>query len=58
MEEDEMIKRAIEESQKHEEQSTKLAQEEEEMIAQAIEMSRKEEEARIKRVDQLEKEQV
>lgn len=53
-----MIKRAIEESQKHEEQSTKLAQEEEEMIAQAIEMSRKEEEARIKRVDQLEKEQV
>ena len=33
MEEEEMIRRAIEESQKQESESTKLAQEEEEMIA-------------------------
>lgn len=58
MEEEEMMRRAIEESQKIDTQDSKLAYEEEEMIAQAIEMSRREEEARIQRVDQIEKEQM
>ena len=50
MDEEEMMRRAIEESQKQQDEHKKIADEEEEMIRQAIEMSQKEEEARVKRV--------
>lgn len=56
MDEEEMMRRAIEESQKQEDDAKKIAAEEEEMIRQAIEMSQKEEEARVKRIEQLEQE--
>lgn len=56
MEEEEMMRRAIEESQKLEQESKKEIDMEEEMIRQAILMSQQEEEARVNRVKQLEDE--
>lgn len=50
LEEEEMMRRAIEESTKHDYANKQLEDEEEEMIRQAMEMSVKEEEARVKRV--------
>lgn len=58
MEEEEMMRRAIEESQKLEQESKKEIDMEEEMIRQAILMSQQEEEARVNRVKQLEEEQI
>ena len=53
-----MIRRAIEESTRIDQESRQVFDEEEEMIRQAILLSQQEEEARIKRIQQLEEEQI
>lgn len=57
-EEEEMIRRAIAESQKLEEQKKHELDQEEEMIRQVIEMSRREEEERLNKIEVQEKQQL